>query len=104
MTKDEFLARLAERATEAERLGASAPLAAVYRALAAELEMLDGVPGRKPPDEMLTLAEAARRAGVKPRWFRDNRHRAEVRAFIKTLSSSTVRISAAGLARFLATQ
>jgi hypothetical protein len=104
VTREELVTRLSDRAEEAERLNASAPLATVYRALIADLEALDGVPGRKAPDEMLTLAEAAHRAGVKVRWFRDNRARPEVRAFLRPLARGTVRVSAAGLARFLSTR
>ncbi len=104
MTREELIRALETRAAEAEQLALSAPLATIYRALITDLEALDGVPGRKAPDEMLTLAEAARRAGVKVRWFRDNRHRPEVRAFLRPLARGTVRVSASGLARFLATR
>lgn len=48
MTLADLLARLASRAQESERIGATAPVAAVLRDVAAELAQVDGAPAVTP--------------------------------------------------------
>ena len=74
MTRDEWAAQLAERAEDAERLGALAPVGTVLRNVLTELADVDGWPATKPiPDEMLTLEDAAARLNVPKRWLTEHR-------------------------------
>ncbi len=103
MTREEWAGQLAARAVEADKFAAMAPLAVTLRTVLAELESVDGWPATRPaPDVMLTLEEAAQRLGVPKRWLTD--HRQEL-PFLKTyLPGGTVRVSAAGLSRWLASR
>ena len=103
MTCDEWAGQLAARAAEAERLGVLAPLASVFRTLLAELREVDGWPTTKAaPDVMLTLDETAARLNVPKRWLTD--HRQDLPFLKQYLPGGTVRVSAAALARWLATR
>ncbi len=103
MTRDEWAAHLAQRADDAERLGALAPMATVLRTVLAELEAVDGWPATKPPpDEMLTLEETAARLNVPKRWLTEHRH--ELPFLTEYVPGGTVRVSAKALARWLATR
>lgn len=103
MTRDEWAARLAADAADAERVGAVAPLALTYRRILAELEAVDGWPTARPaPDVMLTLEEAAARLNVPKRWLVE--HGRDLPFVKRYTSGGTVRVSAAGLARWLATR
>jgi hypothetical protein len=64
---------------------------------------VDGWPTSRPaPDQWLTLAETAQRLSVPKRWLTENRHQLP---FIKTLiAGGAVRVSEAGLRRWLATR
>lgn len=97
MTKDELLATLATRAADAERLGALAPVAAVLRDIAREVEAVNGWPAHRPvSDQLITLEAAAERLSVTPRWLRETRP-----GFVVVLGDKTLRVSEAKLARFL---
>ncbi len=103
MTRDEWAARLAKRADDAERLGALAPVGTVLRNLLAELEDVDGWPATTPPpDEMLTLEDTAARLNVPKRWLTDHRH--ELPFLKEYVPNGTVRVSAKALDRWLATR
>ena len=101
MTRDEWRAQLAARAAEAERFGATAPLATVLRAILDEFDAVDGLPSdRKAPSRLLTLAEAAERLGVSKRWLTDHKL-----PFLRTLTrGGTVRVDEAAMYRWLATR
>lgn len=97
MTRDEWTARLVARATEAERLGALAPVAAVLRDVLAEAQAVDGWPTTPPaPDTLVTLEEAAARLAVTPRWLREERP-----PYVVQLGDKTLRVSEQKLARWL---
>lgn len=65
MTLAELVGMLERRAAEAEREGATAPVANVYRLVLGELATLNGLNGPAPtavaPDRMLTAPEVAQR-------------------------------------------
>lgn len=101
MSPAELVAALERRAAEAERIGATAPVAAIYRALAADVASLNGHNGPSPaaqPDRLLTAREVAPRLGCSVRYVY-----AKKDTFPFTVSVGTlVRFSAAGLERWLA--
>ena len=100
MTREEWAAELAERAAEADRLGALAPLATVLRSVLSELEQVDGWPATNPAaDAFFTLEEAAARLAVTPRWLREQRP-----PYVVQLGDKTLRVSERKLARWLACQ
>lgn len=100
MTRDEWAARLAARAAEAERLGTLAPLAVVLRDVLAEVEAVDGWPVTAPAaDRFLTLEEAAAQLRVTPRWLREERP-----PYVVALGDKTLRVSERKLARWLASR
>ena len=101
MTRDEWAAHLTARALQAERIGATAPVAAVLRDVVAELETLDGIAQRE-PDQMLTLAETAARLNVPKRWLTE--HRDELPFLKQYIPGGTVRVSGKALARWLRTR
>ena len=94
MTREEWASRLSERAAEAERMGALAPLATVLRSLVAELEDVDGWPAT--PETFITLEAAAARLAVTPRWLREHRP-----PYVVALGDKTLRVSERKLARWL---
>ena len=96
MTRAELLARLAQRAEDAERVGATAPVAAVLRAVLAELEAVDGVPTTSAPDRLISLEEAAEQLGVSARWLREHRP-----PYVVALSRKVLKVSTAKLAAHL---
>lgn len=101
MTRDEWAAQLAARASDAERIGSTAPVSAVLRDVLAELETVDGI-ATWAPDKMLTLKETAERLNVPQRWLTENRH---TLPFLKQyVPGGTVRVSSKALARWLATR
>jgi len=97
MTRDEWAARLTDRATEAERLGALVPLAAVLRDVVRELDAVDGWPTAPVTDQLIPLEEAAARLAVTARWLRETRP-----PYVVTLGDKTLRVSERKLARWLA--
>ncbi len=105
MTLADLQADLERRAGDAERLGASAPVATVLRQVVAELAAgLDGngAPARSaghPPTTLLTAREAAQVLHVAPRWL--YRH-AGALPFTRRLGPKTVRFDPDGLARWVA--
>jgi predicted DNA-binding transcriptional regulator AlpA len=103
MTLGEFVAALERRAAEAEREGATAPVANVYRLVLDELRPLAVTKGSATvsvpePDRLLTVAEAAAILGVAPRWL--YRHASRL-PFARRLSPKALRFSEAALARYL---
>lgn len=98
MTLAGLLADLERRAAEAERIGATAPVAALYRALGKELLALDDTPASPDGDRLLTPAEAAAALGVTKRWIYDN---VKKLPFRRHLSRRCLRFSEAGLRRWV---
>jgi hypothetical protein len=101
VTLPELLEAFRRRALEAASVGASAPVAAVYEAVLAELAPLvngSGTPAPAPPERLLTPAEVAARLGVKRRFV--YAHRAELGG--RALSKRALRFPEAALARYLA--
>lgn len=98
MTLDALLADLERRAVEAERIGASAPVAQMCRALADELRALDAsaAPSGE-SDRLLTAQEAATILGVTPRYMYVH---AATLPFTRRLSRKALRFSEAGLRRW----
>ncbi len=108
MTLPDVLDQLERRAAEAEAVGATAPLASVYRAVVAELRPFTGSNGKggsavAPPreDRLLTVEEAAPLLGVAPRWL--YRH-ARTLPFARHLSPKALRFSEVGLRRWVETR
>jgi hypothetical protein len=106
MTRGELVARLREQAVEAERRGYTAPVAAVLRDVAEQVEQVTGLVATPGPDRLLTLTEAAERLGLRDadghpatRWFSEHPDA----PFLRRLTRRTVRVSEQGLARWLAT-
>jgi predicted DNA-binding transcriptional regulator AlpA len=101
----DLLQSLERRATEAEAIGATAPVASVYRALLAELAPFSGNGnGAKPsasPDTLLEAKEAARRLCVRPGWL--YRHAATL-PFAKRVGTRALRFSEQGISRWLSEQ
>jgi len=100
MTPAQLVADLERRATEAEQIGATAPVAAIYRALAADVASLNGHNGPSPapqPDRLLTASKVASRLGCSVRYVY-----AHATTFPFTVRvGNLVRFSEAGLARYL---
>jgi hypothetical protein len=101
MTADELAARLRAQALEAERLGATAPVATLLRAVAADVDQLDGLPSPTGPETLITLEEAARRLAVEVRWFSEG---GRDLPFLRRLSRRQVRASEPALTRWLASR
>ena len=96
MTLAELRTDLAERIAYHERIGDDR----VAGALAVVLRELDDItripPPPTTPDELPTLADAARRLNVTPRWLRDARP-----PYVVELGPRTLRVSSHRLARWL---
>jgi helix-turn-helix protein len=103
VTAAELAADLERRAGEAEAVGATAPLGAVLRQVAAEVAALDGAPRLTLTTGSgavwLTVAEAADRLHVAPRWV--YRH-ARSLPWVRRLGPKTLRVDPEGLARWAA--
>jgi len=99
MIPAQLVADLERRATEAERIGATAPVAAIYRALAAEVASLNGngAPPAPPPDHLLTAQEVAQRLGASKRYV--YAHAADFPFTVRL--NGLVRFDAAGLRRWI---
>lgn len=103
MRLTEVLARLEERAAAAEREGATAPVANVYRVVIDDLRPLASKDGTAPAapradERLLTVGEAATLLGVAPRWL--YRHASGL-PFTRRLSPKALRFSESGLHRWL---
>jgi len=101
VTLAELRAALERRAAEAEAVGATAPVASVYRAVVAELEAVNSEPSRAlraEEDRLLNAEEASKRLGVARRWL--YRH-AERLPFTRRLSAGILRFSLAGINKWL---
>jgi predicted DNA-binding transcriptional regulator AlpA len=99
VTLSEVLATYRRRAVEAASVGATAPVAAIYDAVLADLAPLcNGNGHAKPaPGRLLTVREAASLLGVTPRWL--YRH-APTLPFAKRLGPKTLRFDSDGLAKW----
>ena len=74
MTRAELVARLRQQADDAERFGATAPVATVLRDVLNSVQGLDGVPDHPPCREsLMTLDEASTYLRVTTRWLRETR-------------------------------
>ena len=104
MTLPELLDTFRRRAVEAASIGATAPVAAIYEAILADLVPLcpngaGKAPGPKATEQLLTAHEAAERLHVTPRWL--YRH-APTLPFARRLGAKTLRFDADGVAKWLA--
>lgn len=103
MSLVDVVAALERRAAEAEREGAQAPVANVYRLVLEDLRPLagDGKGGQPavPPDVLLTAEDVAKHLGTTTRWV--YRHTARL-PFTRRLGPKTLRFSSRGLERYLA--
>lgn len=102
MTLLELLATLERRAAEADAIGATAPVASVYRQVVEELRPLAGEGNGRPAAEpaverWLTAAEVAERLHTSERWCYD--HQAELGG--KRLSRRCLRFPEAGVRRYV---
>ncbi len=88
------------RAAEAEAVGATAPVANVYRLVLEELKGVDAAPNRNTAteDRLLDVRQAAARLGTTPRWL--YRH-AKKLPFTRKLSPKVLRFSSVGMERWL---
>ncbi len=108
MTPAEWAAELERRAVEAERVGATAPLANTYRALAVEASQLDGTTGKATSADRLLKAEVVARVlrcSVRYVYANAAVFPFTVRIHGKTKDGSStelVRFSKLGLQRYLA--
>ena len=106
MTLTDLQAMLERRAAEAEREGATAPVANVYRLVLGELAKVNGngngdSDGQAPagPDVLLTAGQVAERLHCSPRYVYAH---AGAFPFTVRLAPHAVRFSASGLDRWLA--
>jgi predicted DNA-binding transcriptional regulator AlpA len=103
VTLAELVASYRRRAVEAATVGATAPVAAIYEAVLADLAPLCPNGNRQAkgpppaPVRQLTAKEAAALLGVSVRWL--YRH-AKTLPFAKRLADKTLRFDAAGLAQW----
>ena len=104
MTPTQWAADLERRAAEAERIGATAPVAAIYRALVAEVASLNGNGGAPAPrpDHLLTAQEVAPRLGCSVRYVYAHAGDYPFTVRLGKANGGPVRFSAAGLDRWLA--
>ena len=86
MTKADLLQHLAARAAEAERVGYTAPVAAIYRDVIQQIEDVDGL---ESDARYATYETIARQMKVKVKWFSE--HKREL-PFIVTLCDGTPRV------------
>ena len=104
MTFPEVLSTLERRAAEAERMQARAPVAAVIQSILEELRAVDGTAAAPAgaaaptPDRLLTIQDAAALLGVTSRWLY---RRANTLPFMRRLSRRALRVSQAGLERWM---
>jgi hypothetical protein len=99
----ELVASYRRRAVEAASVGATAPVAAIFEAVLADLAPLcpngnEKAPGPASPERLLTVAEVAWRLGVKPRFV--YAHRKALGGV--ALSPRALRFPEAAVARYLA--
>ena len=104
MTLMDFLGELEHRAAEAERIGAQAPVASIYRAVLGELRALDDGKHSTPPavgddGTLLTAREVAQRLGCSIRYVYSH---AGDYPFTRRLGDRMVRFDREGLGRWLA--
>ena len=103
MTLAEILAALERRAAEAEAIGATAPVANVYRAVLEDLRPMTDASGDKgargvlSSDRLLTVGEAAALLGVSVKWL--YRHAGRL-PFARRLSPKVLRFSEVGLRKW----
>jgi predicted DNA-binding transcriptional regulator AlpA len=98
----ELFDQLERRVAQAEREGATAPVANVYRLVLEELRPLAAENGGQPTpqeDRLLDAREVAQRIGCSVRYVYEH---ADTFPFTRRLSSRVVRFSQLGLERWLA--
>ncbi len=94
MTRDEFTARIAQRADYHESIG-DPRVAGVLRLVLADLEDLDGLTDTQ-PDRLISLDEAADRMSCEVRWLRETRP-----PYVVAISPKQLRVSEKKLAAWL---
>jgi excisionase family DNA binding protein len=104
VTLAELLTTVERQAAEAEHMQAHAPVAAVLNSVLEELRAIEGSSAStaeavaQTTDRLLTVQEAAELLSVTPRWLY---RRANTLPFIRRLSRRALRISKAGLERWI---
>ena len=101
VTRDELVQVLERRATDAEAIGATAPVAVIYQLVVEELQNLNGLPNAQKPDRCLKVEEVAGRMSVSTRYLYN--HIDEL-PFAKRLPGNVLRFSERGLERWLSRQ
>ncbi len=101
MTLSEILEQLERRATDAARVGATAPVDAVLRSVLEDLQGVDDTDSTAPngnePDQMVDINKAAEILGVKVRYLYDHHDRFP---FTRRVGRQ-LRFSTRGIARYL---
>ncbi len=101
MTLADYLAQLERRAVEAEAIGATAPVAGLYRAVLTDLRpFADGngaATSERAPERWLTADQVAEMLGTSVRWVYD--HQEELGG--KRLSRRCLRFSETAVRRYL---
>ena len=97
MTVAELVARLEQRAADAEAMHASAPVADVLRVVLKELATVNGVAPDSGSDRLLSAADVAARLNVSTRYVYDH---AREWPFAERLSARKLRFSERGLERW----
>ena len=92
MTRDEFAAKVAQRADYHDSIG-DPRVAGVLRLVLADLDDLDGI---AQPDRLISLENAADRLNVTPRWLREARP-----SYVVALSPKTLKVSERKLTAWL---
>ena len=107
MSPAELAAEWEARAVHAEGIGATAPVASLFRALAEELRTLDGGQQSSPAvapvnqsadDTLLTVEQTAELLNVNKRWVYEHKDRLPV---VRPAGTRTIRISKRRLERQL---
>ncbi len=102
MTLSEILGQLERRATDAARVGATAPVDAVLRAVIEDLRDVDDTDSTAPngnePDQLVDINKAAEILGVKVRYLYDHHDRFP---FTRRIGRQ-LRFSTRGIERYLA--
>lgn len=101
MTIAELVARIERRAADAEREGATAPVANIYRLVLEDLRPLAGgletTPPSADPERTLTAAQVAKLLATSERWVYDHQEQLGGRR----LSRRCLRFPVSGVRRYL---
>lgn len=94
----DLVADLERRAADAERVGASAPVAGVLRSVLADVRAVDDVSEADPEDRLLKVDEVAEMLGVSVWWVYTHAKRLP---FARKIGPKALRFSEKGAQRWL---